>query len=410
MMMRILPLEIFSDIEVHLQKLLKSYTVKEGIHTRIQAVLLYRKIRNYSAVGIQLGKSHGFVRKWNLRVCHQLSDWDISFSEKIKRQKLLKVFTDLPRTSGPKTYTAEQQCHVMATALKKPSECQREITHWTHVELADELNKTDLVKGISKSTVGRLLRQVDIRPHKSRYWLTPNIENKDEFHKEVNQVCELYKEVKALFEQDTVVVSVDEKTGIQALERIYPTKSTRPGLIERREFEYKRHGTLCLTPSFNVATGMIDAHTIDETRNEQDFVEHIKKTVKTSPKSQWIFIMDQLNTHKSESLVRWIAEQCQIDKELGTKGNDGILKDMKSRMAFLTNKDHRIRFVYTPKHCSWLNQVEIWFSILARKLLNRGTFSSIENLRLKLNRFIEYFNNNLAKPFKWTYEGKILQA
>lgn len=255
-----------------------------------------------------------------------------------------------------------------------------------------------------------MLRQVDIRPHKSRYWLTPNIENKDEFHKEVNQVCELYKEVKVLFEQDTVVVSVDEKTGIQALERIYPTKPTRPGIIERREFEYKRHGTLCLTPSFNIATGMIDAHTIDETRNEQDFVEHIKKTVKTSPKSQWIFVMDQLNTHKSESLVRWIAEQCQIDKELGIKGKDGILKDMKSRMAFLTNKEHRIRFVYTPKHCSWLNQVEIWFSLLARKLLNRGTFSSIENLRLKLNRFIEYFNNNLAKPFKWTYEGKILQA
>lgn len=127
-----------------------------------------------------------------------------------------------------------------------------------------------------------------------------------------------------------IQLSVDEKTGIQALERIYATKLTRPVLIERREFEYKRHGNLCLTPSFNIATGMIDAHTIDETRNEQDFVEHIKKTVKTSPKSQWIFIMDQLNTHKSESLVRLIAEQCQIDKELGTKGKDGILKDMKS--------------------------------------------------------------------------------
>jgi len=150
MMRRILSLEIFSDIEVHLQKLLKSYTVKEGIHSRLQAVLLYRKIRNYTAVGIQLGKSHGFVRKWNLRVCIQLSDWEMSACEKIKRQKLLEVFTDLPRTSGPKTYTAEQQCHVMATALKKPSECQREITHWTHVELADELNKTDLVKGIGR--------------------------------------------------------------------------------------------------------------------------------------------------------------------------------------------------------------------------------------------------------------------
>ena len=409
-MRRILPSEIFNDIEIHLKKLLNSYTIKECIHTRIKAILLYRKIRNYTAVGLQLGASHGFVRKWNVRICIKLSNWDNDLSEKLKRQKLIEVLTDLPRNSGPKTYTEEDQCHVMATALKEPSKCQREITHWTHVELADELNKTELVKGISKSTVGRLLRQVDLRPHKSRYWLTPNIKNEEVFKKEVKQVCQLYKQVSSLLKQDIKVVSVDEKTGIQALEMIHATKPTRPGLIERREFEYKRHGTLCLTPSFNVATGMIDAHTIDETRNEQDFLEHIKKTVSTSPKSQWIFVMDQLNTHKSESLVRWVSEQCQIDKELGEKGIEGILKDMNSRMAFLTNEAHRIRFVYTPKHCSWLNQVEIWFSILARKLLNRGSFSSLENLRSKLNGFIEYFNQNLAKPFKWTYEGKILQA
>jgi len=185
---------------------------------------------------------------------------------------------------------------------------------------------------------------------------------------------------------------------------------TQVGQIERREFEYKRHGTLCLTPSFNIATGAIDTHTIDTTRNEQDFLEHIKKTVKTAPNCQWIFILDQLNTHKSESLVRWVAQQCKIDQPLGIKGKEGILKDMGSRMAFLTNSKHRIRFVYTPKHCSWLNQVEIWFSILARKLLNRGSFSSIDNLRDKLNRFIVYFNENLAKPFKWTYGGKALQA
>jgi len=409
-MRRILPSEIFNDIEVHLNKLLNSYTVKECIHTRIKAVLLYRKIRNYTAVGVQLGTTHGFVRKWNVRICKELSNWDIDSSEKLKQQKLIEVLSDLPRKSGPKTYTAEAQCHVMATALKKPSDCQREMTHWTHVELADELNKSKLVEGISKSTVGRFLKQIDLRPHKSRYWLTPNIENEEEFKKEVKQVCQLYKEASTILEQDTKVVSVDEKTGIQALEMIFPMKPTKPGLIERREFEYKRHGTLCLTPSFNIATGMIDAHTIDETRNEQDFLDHIKKTVNTSPESQWIFVMDQLNTHKSESLVRWVSEICQINKELGEKGKEGILKNMNSRMAFLTNAEHRIRFVYTPKHCSWLNQVEIWFSILARKLLNRGSFSSLENLRLKLNRFIEYFNKNLAKPFKWTYEGKILQA
>lgn len=409
-MRRVLSAVTFKDIKIHLEKLLKSYTVKQCVHSRIEAVILYRELRNYTQVAKQLNKAVSYVHKWNLRACSELIDWEHNETNEVKRQRLLHVFSDLPRASGPKKYTAEQQCQVMSTALKSPNECQREITHWTHVELADELNKTELVKGISKSTVGRFLKLVDIRPHKSRYWLTPNIDDPDEFNKEVNQVCAIYKNAPVLAEKDTIIVSVDEKTGIQALERIHPTKKILPGYVERREFEYTRHGTLCLTPSFNVATGKIEAHTIDATRNEQDFLKHVKKTVETSPKSQWIIVLDQLNTHKSESLVRWVAKVCKIKDELGKKGKEGILKSTKSRMDFLTNKDHRIRFVYTPKHCSWLNQVEIWFSILARKLLNRGNFSSTDNLRLKLDRFIQYFNEKLAKPFKWTYEGKALQA
>ena len=121
-------------------------------------------------------------------------------------------------------------------------------------------------------------------------------------------------------------------------------------------------------------------------------------------------MLDQLNTHKSESLVRWVAERCKLNVELGEKGKYGILKDMTSRMTFLEDKNHQVRFAFTPKHCSWLNQVEIWFSILAKKLLNRGDFSSKENLREKLDAFISYFNESLAKPFRWTFEGKILRV
>jgi hypothetical protein len=409
-MRRIIPNELFLDIEVYMNKLLASYTVKSAVHTRIKSVLLYRKLRNYSRVAIQLGTSHGFVQKWNKRACHLLADWNINADKKIKMDKLLQVFSDLPRQSGSKTYTPEHQCQVMAMALKKPEEYNREITHWTYIELADELNKSTMFKGISKSTVGRVLREADIRPHKSRYWLTPNVECMETFTLEVNRVCQLYQKTPQLSEQNTFVISVDEKTGIQALERIHPNKPTSSGLIERREFEYKRHGTVCLTPSFNVATGLIDTHTIDTTRTEQDFAEHIRKTVELSPKSQWIFVLDQLNTHKSESLVKWVAEICEIHTELGEKGKSGILKNMETRMEFLSNPEHRVRFVYTPKHCSWLNQVEIWFSILSRKLLNRGTFSSIGHLKQRLDNFIQYFNANLAKPFKWTYQGKILQV
>lgn len=408
-MQRALPQKTLKKIEPHLIKILKSYNLPQGISQRMKAFLLYQETRSCLKVSAKLGLSHSFICKWNKRVYERLYYWDEQQPSQLKREKLLKAFSDNPRASGPKTYSAEEQCLVIATALKKPSDCQREITHWTHVELADELNKTNTVTGISKSTVGRILREAAIKPHKNQYWLTPNIEDEAQFREEVKTICNLYRDASVLSEKQVHIVSVDEKTGIQALERIHAHKPMKKGMVECIEFEYKRHGTLCLTPSFNIATGKIDAHTIDSTRNEQDFLEHIKKTVAIAPKDDWVFVLDQLNTHKSASLVCWVAKQCNITEPLGEKGKSGVLKDMGSRMDFLTDKAHRIYFNFTPKHCSWLNQVEIWFSILARKLLNRGNFTSLDNLELKLNNFIEYFNLNLAKPFKWTYEGKALR-
>jgi len=182
------------------------------------------------------------------------------------------------------------------------------------------------------------------------------------------------------------------------------------GAVELREFEYIRHGTLCLIPNFEVATGHIIAPSIGPTRTEKDFEAHIRQTVATDPDATWIFVSDQLNTHKSESLVRLVAEQCQIEDDLGVKGKSGVLKSMKTRKAFLEDKSHRIRFVYVPKHTSWLNQVELWFSILVRKLLKRASFSSVEELRQRILDFINYFNRTMAKPFKWTYTGRPLTA
>lgn len=219
-------------------------------------------------------------------------------------------------------------------------------------------------------------------------------------------MCDLYAEAPALQAAGVHVVSTDEKTGIQALERLYPTLSMQPGLVERREFEYIRHGTQCLTTNFEIATGLIVAPTIGDTRTEADFAAHVAQTVAKDPQGTWIFVLDHLNTHQSESLVRWVAEQCAIKEDLGRKGVSGILANMPSRAVFLQDATHRIRFVYTPKHTSWLNQVEIWFSILERRLLKRASFTSSKDLRQRILDFIEFFNRAKAKPFKWTYAGR----
>lgn len=204
---------------------------------------------------------------------------------------------------------------------------------------------------------------------------------------------------------------VDETTGIQALERIAPTKPMRPGAPERREFEYKRHGTQCLTANFEVATGRVIAPTVQATRNEADFAAHIGRTIATDPKAGWIFVTDNLTTHCSATLVLLVAGLCALPVEpLGEKGKSGVLKSVATRKEFLKDASHRIRFVSVPKHTSWLNQVEIWFSVLTRRALKRGDFRSKADLRNRLLEFLAYFNRTMAKPYKWTYAGRPLNV
>jgi len=247
-----------------------------------------------------------------------------------------------------------------------------------------------------------------LKPHRIKYWLNHEVEDEAAFRQDVRTVCKLYHQAQELHESGVHVVSVDEKTGIQALERIHPDQPMSQGKLELHEFEYARHGTQTLIANFEVATGKVISPTIGDTRTEEDFVNHIRATVSTDSEAKWVFIADQLNTHKSASLVACVAELCGIKDSLGEKGKSGILQSMDSRAEFLQDTEHRIRFVYTPKHCSWLNQVEIWFGILSRRLLKRGSFASTEALNQRILAFIEFFNETLAKPFRWTYIGKPL--
>jgi transposase len=243
-----------------------------------------------------------------------------------------------------------------------------------------------------------------LQPHRSRYWEHPNIADWDEFAQQVEEICHLH--VQASQQEpagDLKVISIDEKPGIQALERDGATLPTMAAKVERREFNYIRHGTQVLTANLDLATGELMSETIADRRTEADFVDHIAGLIQsTDPAARVVLLCDQLNTHKSESLVRLMARTLGDEQELGEKGKCGILKSMASRAAYLRDHEHRICFVYTPKHTSWLNPIEVWFSILDKHVLRRGNFTFKEDLGAKIQRYIAYYNQHLAQVWKWS--------
>lgn len=394
-----------------LYKILKRFSRKrkspQWLVKRSQIILGHAKGNNIREIAQKLGIDRKTARLWLQRWKEGRKILSISLAEassKSLEKRIKTLLSDAPRSGTPAQFKSEQITQIIAIACEDPEKSERPISHWSAQEIADEAIKRNIVLQISRRTVNRILSEMDIAPHRSRYWLNATPDCPETFQREVMKVCQTYEQATALLSKGIHLISVDEKTGIQALERAKPTQSAQPGRVERREYEYERHGTCCLIASLDVVLGTLIAAQLGPTRTEADFAEHIKTVIATAPKDGWIFIADQLNTHKSETLVRLVAAECDLNLELGEKGKSGILFSMESRAAFLSDPSHRIRFLYTPKHTSWLNQIEMWFGILVRKLLKRGNFTSVEQLQQKIRDFIDYFNQTLAKPFNWKFK------
>ncbi len=397
-----------------LQMLGKATTVPYRLRQRATLILLaFDGVRNED-IATQIHLERHQVGRWRQR-------WVAAFPKLIQvecldtpaalRRAIEEVLADDERPGAPGKFTAEQIAQLYALACEPPEKSGRPITHWTAAELADELRKRGVVDSISVAQVGRYLREAKLKPHKSRYWLNTTEKDPQEFQAQVEAVCTCYLEAPTLYHfHNTHTVSVDEMTGVQALERKAATRPMAEGLITRIEFEYQRHGTLCLIGNLEVTTGELLGPSVGPTRTEEDFVRHIKRTVALDRQASWVFVLDNLNIHCSEGLVRYVAQACDIEEDLGKKGRRGILKSVASRREFLAELGHRIRCVYVPKHTSWLNQIEVIFGVIMRKVVRRGSFTSVTDLKDKLLRFIEYFNEVFARPFRWTYTGRPLQC
>jgi transposase len=236
------------------------------------------------------------------------------------RRAIVAVLSDAPRSGNPGKFTPEQITLLLALACEPPDKSGRPITHWTAAELADEAKKRGIVASISASQVRRYLREAALQPHKSRYWLNAREKDPQQFQEKVEAVCTCYLEAPQLYaEANTHTVCTDEMTGIQALQRVAATLPLKPGRVECREFEYRRHGTLTLIGNFHVVTGQLLAPTLGPTRTEADFVGHVAQTVATDPQASWVFVVDNLNIHASAGLVQWVAETCGIEQGLGKK-------------------------------------------------------------------------------------------
>lgn len=305
--------------------------------------------------------------------------------------------------AGRGLFPPEDRHKVLILATTKPAEAATPASHWSLGDLATRIVNDAHYRDMSRSTVQRILAEAELKPHKVRSWMHSD---DPDFERLALGICRLYLDAPLLYRKGELVLCTDEKTGIQALERKHPGKPAGPGLVELREPEYIRHGTRCLLATFVVPTGEVYGD-VTARRTNKDYRAHLRHTVawlgqRYAEAVKFHWVMDNLNTH-------WSLEVCRLFARLnGVKFDAKKLKRGPARREFLTDPGHRHVIHFTPKHGSWLNQVEMWFSVLARRVIRRGDFCSKGDLARKILAYIEYHNAFKAHPYAWTYTGKPL--
>ena len=281
---------------------------------------------------------------------------------------------------------------------RRPSH-DRPVNGWTLDEIAATIVNEAHAQAISRATVWRILDQADLKPHKSVYWLNSH---DPDFEAKAKEICRLYLDAPRFYQHGRLVLCCDEKTGMQVLDRVAPTRPPAPGRPERREFEYIRLGTRTMITTFVVPTGEV-VWDLGPTRTSLDFRAHVLRVAahfRDMKRFDWV--VDNLNTHQS-------LELCEVVAYLnGRPFRPRELKTQEQRRAFLSEPEYRHVFHYTPVHGSWLNQVELFFSVVARQFLKRGDFGSLKEFEERLWAYLAEYNQEKAHPYRWTYTGEPL--
>ena len=373
------------NARVDLQTLVRAHTTPQSLALRARMILRAAAVDQPTNlhIGRELGCSNLTVGKWRRRYL------ELGFAG----------LQDARRAGRPRVIAPPTRVQVISVASTLPHDHNRPVTRWTLNEIVATLLEALETDSISRSSIWRILHDVDLKPHKSEYWLNSHDED---FDAKAQTICQLYAKALAAYQQGRLVLCCDEKTGMQILERKAPTKPAQAGRRERREHEYIRHGTRVLLNSLAVATGQI-AWTIGSTRTATDFVAHLTQAYHCLPAmNRYDWVMDNLNTHWSLAVCHLVARWCKVPFVPQT------LKTGPQRRAFLTDPSHRHVLHFTPKQGSWLNQAELFFGVLHRRFLARGSFTSAKDFIRRLERFLNDYNTRHAHPYRWTYTGEPL--